>query len=104
MESNEQNKLSNDIETDAENRLTDVREEGIGDLVRRVKGLSKRKKKKTQGHRQQSGDCQQKRGWWGEVEEGKVGINGEGRTLDWVVNTQYNIQIMYCRIVYRKPI
>ena len=46
MESNEQNKLSNDIETDAENRLTDVREEGIGDLVRRVKGLSKKKRKR----------------------------------------------------------
>ena len=32
-----------------------------------------------------------------EVEEGKEGINGIERL--WAMNTQYNIQMMYCRIV-----
>ena len=45
------------------------------------------------------------KGDWGEVEEGKRGRNGDGRRLDlgWV-NTQYNIQMMYYRIVHLKPI
>ena len=34
-----------------------------------------------------------RKGRWGEVEEGKGGINGDGRRLDfgWVVNIHYNI-------------
>ena len=38
-----------------------------------------------------------------EVKEGKAGINGDGRRLG-VMNTQYNIQMMYYRIVHWKPI
>ena len=42
---------------------------------------------------------------WREVEEGKRGINSDRKRLDfgWV-NTQYNIQTMYYRIVHLKPI
>ena len=43
------------------------------------------------------------KGGWGEVEEGIWGINGDGRRLG-VVNTQYNIQMMYYRIVHVKMI
>ena len=43
------------------------------------------------------------KGGWGEVEEGICGINGDGRRLG-VVNTQYNIQMVYYRIGYLKPI
>ena len=44
MESNEQNKLINKIETDSdtENKLTAVSGEGLGDWVKTVKGLSKK--------------------------------------------------------------
>ena len=38
----------------------------------------------------------------GQVEEGEVGINGDGRRLR-VVNTQYCIQMMYHSIVHLKP-
>ena len=37
-------------------------------------------------------------GGWEQLDEGKEGING-----DWVVNTQYNIQMMYYKVVHLKP-
>ena len=49
------------------------------------KGLSKTNKQNgtTHRHRQQSGHFQRERGGWGQVEEGKGGINGDGGKLDW---------------------
>ena len=38
-----------------------------------------------------------------QVEEGKRGINGDRKIL-WMVNTQYNIQMMYYGIGHFKPI
>ena len=38
-----------------------------------------------------------------EVEEDKGAINGDRRRL-WMVNAQYNIQMMYYRNVHLKPI
>ena len=43
-----------------------------------MKGLSKGKELK---HRQQYGDYQREKGW-GEIENRKWGINGDGRRLD----------------------
>ena len=54
---------------DTQNRLTAVREERAGGWIRKVKGLSKEKKSKTHGHRQQFGDCQREAG----VEGGRRG-------------------------------
>lgn len=44
-------------------------------------------------------------GNWGQkdMEEGKGGINGDGQRRFGVVNTQYSVQIMFCRIVHLKP-
>ena len=39
----------------------------------------------------------------GEVEEGKGGINGDGRRLDLGCEHTYNIQMMCYRIVHLKP-
>ena len=39
---------------------------------------------------------------WGEVEEGKGGINGDGRRLDLGYRT-HNIQMMCYRIVHLNP-
>ena len=36
--------------------------------------------------------------------EGKRYLNGDGRRQLWVVNTQYNTQMLYYRIVHLKPI
>ena len=49
--------------------------------MKRVKGLSTEKKRKTHGHRQQYSDCQRE-GGVREFEEGKEGLNGDGRRLD----------------------
>ena len=47
---------------DTENRLAAVRgEEGLGDWVKKIKGLSK--EKQTHRHRQQYGDHHGKGGW-----------------------------------------
>ena len=69
MESNEQNKLTNRIETDSqmESRMTASRKE-------RLKGGGMEQKgKRTHGHGQQCGDC------WGEV--GIRELNGNGKNI-----------------------
>ena len=43
-----------------------------------MEGLRKKRKKITQGHRQQGGDCQGE----GRGEDGHGQINGDGRRLD----------------------
>lgn len=65
-----------------------------------MKGLSK--EKITCEHRGEHGDCniEGRGGKWKKVK----GISGDGRRWLGVVNTQYNVQIMYCRVVYLKPV
>ena len=61
------------------------RVEVLGGWVKKVKGLSKKKKEnKTHRHRQQQyGDYQKDRGWReGEVEKDKGRINGDRRRFD----------------------
>ena len=48
---NKLNYQSGDSLMDIKNRLAAVRGEGVGGWVRRMKGLSKEKKRKTHGHR-----------------------------------------------------
>ena len=64
---------------DTEDRLTTVRGEGVGGWVRRVKELRKEKQERLMDTRQSS-DCQRE-GRGGEAEEGKGGMNGDGRRL-----------------------
>ena len=90
MESNEQNKHKEN-----RNRLIDRETNcplsegsGLGDWVKKVKGLSK--EQKPQRHRQQYSDYQKE--WWGVGEKGKWGINGDGRRFGlgwWAHNTIY---------------
>ena len=65
MESNEQNKLKNKVETDSwiENRLPVVRGMGRGSwgLGEKGEGIKQRKNKKTHGHQQEYGNCQRER-------------------------------------------
>lgn len=44
-----------------------------------------------------------KRGWE-DVEQGKGGINGNGKKFKLVMNNQYNLQTMYYRITHLKTI
>ena len=67
---------------DTENRLTAVREEGFGGWVRRVKRLSRVKKRLMDTYSGMlNGGYQRKRGW-GKREQGKRELNGDGRRLD----------------------
>ena len=59
--------------------------------MKTVKGFSKLANKQTHRRRQHYGDEQRKKGV-GQVEEGKRGINGDGRRIDlgwWTHNTIY---------------
>ena len=77
MESNKQNKLTEYKQTqNTENRLTAVRGGGLGRWVKKLTELTK-----THRHRQQYGNYQMERGWR-QVEEGKEGINGDGKKLE----------------------
>ena len=44
------------------------------------------------------------KGEWREAEEGKEGINGDGRRLDLGGCTQYSILMLYYTTIHLKPI
>ena len=70
---------------------------------KKVKGLNdSNNKTKPHRHRQQHGDYQRK-GGWEEVEQGKWDEWRWKENWLWMVNTQYNIQVIYYRILHLKP-
>ena len=80
MEGSKQNKLINKTETDSYIQRTYCwlsERMGGGRLGKKVKGL---RGEKSYRHKQY-GDCQRER-WMGQVEEGKVGTNSDGKRLD----------------------
>ena len=62
---------------------TAVREEGFGGWVRRVKRLSKVKKRLMDTYSGMLNGGYQRKIGWGKREQGKRELNGDGRRLDW---------------------
>lgn len=65
---------------DIVNRLTTVGEEVSWGLGEKCEGI-KQRQKTLHRHKQQCGDNQMEKGWR-EVNEGKGGLNGDGKRLD----------------------